>query len=351
MPWATCENAAARPHSHIPPILRILIPLLPLPSARSSRVFIGFENRHQRKIPRFRKEFPAHGGTPHHHQERRRKDSPGRWPQGHRIAAQKEPSYGPRTRRRAHRSRHALFRTRHLRRPRNVRRVGRRSLRRNRHRPSPRFRPALHGHRQRRHGKSRRVFSDDRQKSNPRAKHRHRKSYPHDLSRRLGRRFSPASRRRFPRHRRLLPRFSQQRGYERHRYSANHRHHGYVRGWRRVSPGDVRPHPDDRRLRPLPRRPRAGASRNRPENLRRRFGRRQNAFANQWHGGFPRTRRRILPETNSRTGGQDGRSEFADLQPLPPQRAAVFHQRTLRHLLRQSRQAIRHARNHRSPSG
>ena len=57
--------------------------------------------------------------------------------------------------------------------------------------------------------------------------------------------------------------------------------------WRRVPSRDVRSHPDDRRLRLISSRSRTGASRHRPENFRRRSGRRKNAFADQRHRRFP----------------------------------------------------------------
>ena len=89
-------------------------------------------------------------------------------------------------------------------------------------------------HRQRRHGESRRVFPDDGEESDPRAKHRHREPHSHDLSGRFRRRFSAAAGGCLPRHGRFRPRLPQQRGDERHGHSADHRDHGHVR--RRAAP-------------------------------------------------------------------------------------------------------------------
>ena len=127
--------------------------------------------------------------------------------------------------------------------------MGRRALRRRGHRPGPRLRPRSNDRRQRRHRESRRLLPDHRQKSNPRAKHRHRQSHPHDLPGGFRRCFSSAAGRRLPRYRRFRPRIPQQRGDERNGHSADHRHHGHVRGRRRLPAGNVRSHADDRRLR------------------------------------------------------------------------------------------------------
>src|SRR5208337_2555726 len=248
---------------------------------------------HQHPLPRIPKKLPALSRTPHHLQKRRRANPPGRRPQSHRIPAQKIPPHPPQTHRRPHRSRHALLRARPLRRLRNVRGMGRSPRRRRHHRPRPRFQPHVHAHRQRRHRQSRRLLPHDRQESHPRAKHRHRQSHPHHLSRRFRRRLSPSPGRCFPRYRRFRTRLPQQRRHERPRHPTTHRHHGHVRSRRRLSPRHVRSHPHDRRLWPLPSRPCARASRHRSKILRRRIRWRQNARANQRHRGLPRTRRRI----------------------------------------------------------
>ena len=116
------------------------------------------------------------------------------------------------------------------------------------HRTRARLRAAGDDHRQRRHGESRRVLPDDGEESDPRAEYRHRESHSHDLSGRFRRRFSAPAGRCLSRYRRFWPRLSQQRRDERHGHSADHRHHGHVRGGRRLSAGDVRSHSDDRGL-------------------------------------------------------------------------------------------------------
>ena len=114
------------------------------------------------------------------------------------------------------------------------------------------------------------FFPDDREESDPRAEYRHRESHSHHLPGGLGGRFSALAGGCLSGYRRFRPRFSQQRGDERHGHSADHRHHGHVRGRRRLSSGDVRPHSDDRRLRPVPGRAGAGAGGHRPERRRPR---------------------------------------------------------------------------------
>ena len=61
------------------------------------------------------------------------------------------------------------------------------------------------------------------------------------------------------------------------------------------------------------------------------LGRRENARADQRHGGFSRTGRRCLPATHSRAGRQNGRAQCADLQPcgvratrsIPPKKSTA----------------------------
>ena len=122
-----------------------------------------------------------------------------------------------------------------------------------------------------------------------------------------------------------------------HGHSADHRDHGHVRRRRRVSAGDVRPHPDDRRQRPFPRRPGAGAGRHRPENIRRRARRRKDARADQRHGRFSRAGRRCLPRAafarwSTRWAIRPGalRSQAVRSRPrIPPRKSTAFSPPTL----------------------
>ena len=170
------------------------------------------------------------------------------------------------------------------------------------------LRAAGDDHRQRRDGESRRVLPADGEKSDSRAKYFHRQSYSHDLSGRFRRRFPSAAGRCVPGHRRFRPRVPQQRRDERHGHSADYGHHGNVRRGRRLPAGDVRSHPDDGRLRAFSRRSGAGAGGDRTESFRGRTRRRENARADQRHGGFSRAGRRLVPDANSRAGGQNGAS-------------------------------------------
>ena len=107
-----------------------------------------------------------------------------------------------------------------------------------------------------------------------------------------------------------------------HRHSADYGDHGNVRRGRRLPSGDVRPHPDDGRLRAFPCRSGAGAGGDRTENFRGRTRRRENARADQRHGGFSRAGRRSLPGANSRACGQNrpapGRSVRSQVAARPP---------------------------------
>ena len=79
-----------------------------------------------------------------------------------------------------------------------------------------------------------------------------------------------------------------------HGHSADCRHHGHVRGGRRISARDVRSRPDDRWQRTVSRRPGAGAGRNRAEIFGGRTGWRGDARRHQRNGGFSRTERRSV---------------------------------------------------------
>ena len=126
---------------------------------------------------------------------------------------------------------------------------------------------------------------------------------PDDLPGRFRGRISALAGGCFPGHRRFRPRVSQQRRDERDGHSADHGHHGNVRGRRRLSAGDVRSHSDDGRLGPFSGRAGAGAGGDRAANFRRRTGRREDARAGQRHGGLSRAGRRGLPRADSRAGG------------------------------------------------
>ena len=187
--------------------------------------------------------------------------------------------------------------------------------------------PTGDAHRQRRHGEGRRVLSHDGEEGHPRAEHRHREPHPHHLPGRFRRRVSAAAGRCLPRHRRFRPRLPQQCRDVGDGHSADRRHHGHVRGRRRVSAADVRPHPDDRRQRTVSRRAGAGAGRHRREVFRRRTGRRQDALADQRHGGLPRARRRILHRAHSPAGRQDGQPPARRLRPQASARSRATRPR------------------------
>jgi len=153
-----CEALLFSAHSHKPPILRILIPLPSFPSARLSRVLFGSEILHRRKSPDFQKNSQRMVELLTAIKNEEEKIRQGGGPKAIESQHKKNRLTARGARQRPHRSRHAIFRISHLRRPRNVRRMGRRPLRRDRHRPRPRLRPPFHGHRQRRHRKSRCPF-------------------------------------------------------------------------------------------------------------------------------------------------------------------------------------------------
>ena len=322
------------------------------PSTRAWRRPKHDRNARHRDDSSLREKYARDDRAPHRNQERRGTNPPGRRRESHRSAAQERPPHGARAHRQADRSRIRSFSSWDSTPPTKCTRNG--AARRPRARSPGLARvcgPARDDHRQRRHREGRRVFPDDREESDPRAEYRHRESHPDDLSGRFRRSFSAAAGGCLPRHRRFRPRLPQQRRDERDGHPADHRHHGHVRGGRRVFAGDVRPHPDDRRQRAVSRRSGAGAGGHRPENVGGGIGRRANARADQRHGGFPRAGRRSLPRAHPRAGRQNGPSAGARRSTtsrpsrprIPPKKFTASFPR--------ARQAIRHARNHRAHRG
>ena len=151
-------------------------------------------------------------------------------------------------------------------RARNVWRIRRRAGRRRGDGTGPRVRPAVHDHRQRCHGEGRRIFPHDGEEGAARADHRARKSHSDALSGRLFRRVSAAAGGCVSRHRRFWPRLSQQRRDEFAGHSADHGHHGHVRGRGRLSAGDDGYRADDRRIGTFSCRAVAGAGGDRAED-------------------------------------------------------------------------------------
>ena len=77
----------------------------------------------------------------------------------------------------------------------------------------------------------------------------------------------------------------------------------------------------------------------------------QDARAGERHGGFPRARRRCLHPPDSRAGGHDGRIRGRRVSTTSSRAAGLSGRGDLRHFLRRSRQAIRHARDYRAHRG
>ena len=201
--------------------------------------------------------------------------------------------------------------------PRAVRRLD--PGRRHRHRHRPRERRRVHDRRQRRHGEGRHLLPDHGQEAPARAGHRAREPAALRLPGRFGRRVPAAPGRRVPRPRALRPHLLQPGADVGARHPAARGGDGLVHRGRRLRAGDVRR--GDHRARAghdLPRRPAAGAGRDRRGRGRRDAGRRRRARAAVGRGRPPRRQRRaravdgapprVAPQSHRRPPAAGGRA-------------------------------------------